>query len=62
MFTAALIICSMTDITNCQGLSSQSIYTSLEVCEAKEVEAEDYFNSQGVVVMAYRCINWGSPA
>lgn len=62
MFTAALTLCSMTNVTNCQGMGSQSIYTTLEACEAQKVRAEDYFNERGIVVMAYRCINWGSPA
>jgi hypothetical protein len=62
MFTAALILCSMTNVTNCQGMSSQSIYTSLEACEAQQTAAEDYFNQRGIIVMAYRCISWGEPA
>jgi hypothetical protein len=61
MFTAALILCSMTNVTNCQGMGSQSIYTSLEACEAQKVQAEDYFYQRGIVVMDYKCISWGKP-
>jgi len=62
MFTAAMIICSTLNTSDCQGMSSQSIYSTEEACMASRVNAEEFFKQRNHTVVVYKCINWGESA
>ena len=62
MFTAAMVLCSMVNVTQCQGMGSVAIYTTEKECMAQHPMAYDHFKQRNMLVMAYRCINWGEVA
>ena len=59
MFTAVMVLCSVVNITQCQGMSSSLIYTTKRECDLKQSEAYEYFKKRNMLVMGYRCVNWG---
>jgi len=62
MITATMILCSMINVTECQGMGSTRIFTTEEACKAEQINAYEYFRQRNMLVMAYKCINWGEAA
>jgi hypothetical protein len=59
MFTAAMVVCSTLNITNCHGMSSQEVYWTEGACMDSRVKADKFFEQRNYLVMGYKCINWG---
>jgi hypothetical protein len=43
-------------------MGSVAIYTTEKECMAQQPMAYDYFKQRNMLVMTYRCINWGEAA
>lgn len=56
-----VILCTM-GYTRCEPSVAPSFYKTEEACHEAAELGQDFFNSQGKVIIAYECVQFGTPA
>ncbi len=59
MISAVILVCSLSDPTNCASFANQVPFPTMEMCLQDRPNAEVYAQSLGAVVVGFTCVNWG---
>ena len=58
MITALALICNL-ETGACESAASKAVYTDMDVCTQSVDNATEYAESKGMVLMSFKCYNWG---
>lgn len=59
-WTLVVLVCTM-GYTRCEPSVAPTFYTTVEECQEASELAQDYFNNQDKAVIAYQCVQFGTP-